>query len=153
VQQTLSWIPLEIAARAVTDILLSTNANTHLVYHIENPQRQPWESILLPISRRLSIPLVPFSDWLGMLRDQTSMPDVDEKKDYNVETPQEGYHRSSELLGFFERWFERMASGSLVLGMENATRVSLTLAEMEIVRPALLEKYMEYWCVKGLLPV
>jgi hypothetical protein len=45
-----------------------------------------------------------------------------------------------------------MASGSLVLGMENATRVSRALAEMDVVRPELLGRYVEYWRVKGLFP-
>jgi hypothetical protein len=106
----------------------------------------------LPISRTLSLPLVPYSDWLGKLRDQTRLPDSDEKKDHKTEPPHEGSHRSHELLGFFENWFERMASGSLVLGMENATRVSRALAEMDVVRPELLGRYVEYWRVKGLFP-
>lgn len=86
--QTLSWLPVDVTAASLSDILLSqaTKASTanrsrespelqplFPVYHLENPVRWPWNDVLDVLGSRLKqksaeqgleLPLVPYSNWL-----------------------------------------------------------------------------------------
>jgi hypothetical protein len=109
---------------------------------------------MVPLSQRLSLPLIPYHDWLELLRGHTTSSDSTDLIYSNGKVVVgDGGHRSHQLLEFFEGLFERVACGSLALGMENTGRVSNTLATVEAVGPELLERYVGFWRACGLLSV
>jgi hypothetical protein len=156
--QTLSWIPLDLAARSVSTILLLSPSNNpfspgdnHIVYHIENPQRQKWDSILTPLSKNLNLPLVGFGEWVDLLR---SHPSQNHKRpdDTTGNDTTDDIAFYEPLLHFFETFFEGMGCGAVVLGMERAKYACPeTLGRIEAISPNLLDKYTEYWKKSGVI--
>ncbi len=52
--KTLSWIPVDIAATSLLEILFQPHTpTTSRIYHLENPTRQSWPSMLAALSRSL----------------------------------------------------------------------------------------------------
>ncbi|KAL9583819.1 MAG: hypothetical protein Q9212_002492, partial [Teloschistes hypoglaucus] len=96
-QGTLSWIPVDQAAQVAIELLFNSKP-PELVYHLENPIRQPWPDVCTVLEANLSIPIrqrLPFQKWLDMVaaHDDTA----------------------SDLLEFLRDHFLHMSAGSLVL--------------------------------------
>lgn len=71
-QQTLSWVPVDRAAQVAMELMLSHEL-TALVYHLENPIRQPWSELCTLLENELSIPFkqrIPFQEWLDRVADR-----------------------------------------------------------------------------------
>ncbi|KAL2851873.1 hypothetical protein BJY01DRAFT_232774 [Aspergillus pseudoustus] len=131
---TLSWLPVNLAAAAVNEILLSPTP-LDLIYHLENPIRQPWHELLQTLSAELGISrILPMGQWL----DRVWTSPIDNNP-------------SKKLYGFFANDFVRMACGEVVMGTENARHVSGTLRGMDAVLPRTVEAYVTYWRDVGLL--
>jgi thioester reductase-like protein len=130
---TLSWIPVNRAARAVTELLFSTEF--HPYYHLENPTRQPWQVVIRDLASILGgpdnpLPLIPFPEWLRRVRDLGSNP---------AKNP------AFQILNFLGKDFLRMASGVVVLETSKARLHSPTLAGSSPLTRKHLEEYVEYW--------
>ncbi|KAI5119730.1 hypothetical protein M0805_008660 [Coniferiporia weirii] len=63
--QTISWIAIDTAARAVAEM---RNSRVQ-VLHLAHPNPVSWASLFGPISVDLGIPLVPYADWLARLEE------------------------------------------------------------------------------------
>lgn len=61
--QDISWIPIDIAARAVCEMRNSS----HRVLHLAHPNPAAWTAIFSAASDELRIPLVPYSEWFKKL--------------------------------------------------------------------------------------
>ncbi|MCJ1243592.1 hypothetical protein MMC30_000789 [Trapelia coarctata] len=134
--QTLSWLPVDCAAEAISELLLTTRP-TDLVYHLENPVRQPWQDALTLIASKLGFSdtdLLPFDDWL----DTVSMSAGDENP-------------AKLLIDFFKADFRHMACGNVMLSTENAQKVSSTLREMDVISDATISAYIDRWRSIGFL--
>ncbi|KIA75341.1 NRPS-like enzyme [Aspergillus ustus] len=134
-QSTLSWIPVDLAAATINEILLSP-APLDLIYHLENPIRQPWHELLQFLSAELDISQsLPMDQWLDRV--------------WNA--PIENNNPAKKLYNFFANDFVRMACGEVVMGTENTRRVSATLRGMDAVLPKMVEGYVAYWRDVGML--
>ncbi|KAJ7584629.1 hypothetical protein C8J56DRAFT_1090464, partial [Mycena floridula] len=125
---TLSWIPVNRASTVLLECLFSKNFS--LFYHLENPTRQSWSTILQYLSTSLSpdpLPLIPFEKWLDLVR---------ESGEKNPAWP---------LTKFMENDFERMSSGSVSLGTEFCRRDSATLEQSGPIERDCVEEYVAYW--------
>ncbi|KAJ5170455.1 acylglycerophosphoethanolamine acyltransferase [Penicillium coprophilum] len=130
---TYSWIPVDIAAKAIRDIL-TTLQPTNLVYHVENPVRQPWKALLTVLARQLnlsSLVTIPLDLWLRKVESQNNL--------------------LSELEDFLRGEFLRLAGGRLILDTTQARKVSYTLRTCNGVTPDLVCKYIEVWQKEGFL--
>ena len=78
----------------------------------------------------MPFPLVPLSDWIRCVRDLGDDPST------NI---------AFKILGFLERDFERMASGTVILRTALTREDSLTLVRSTAVDNMHLEKYVAYW--------
>ncbi|KAF2205455.1 acetyl-CoA synthetase-like protein [Delitschia confertaspora ATCC 74209] len=137
-QGTLSWIPVNHAASVVSDILL-TPSPLNLVYHVENPLRQPWHDLLLTLSNSLNLPItetLPFPQWLVALQSVSS---------------KDNSSQAMKLVEFFEEDFERMACGNVVMDTYQARRVSGALRKVSVVKEEVVERYVRYWRGCGFL--
>ncbi|TDL22741.1 acetyl-CoA synthetase-like protein [Rickenella mellea] len=58
-----TWVPVDIAAQAIVEMRTSNQQVMHLV-HLKPTT---WSSIVKPIAQSLSVPTVPYNDWLAKL--------------------------------------------------------------------------------------
>ncbi|KAF2994038.1 putative secondary metabolism biosynthetic enzyme [Curvularia kusanoi] len=139
---TLSWLPLDVAAECIVDILFSGVAvegnDEGCVYHLENPMRQPWEEVLSIIASELGIvSRLPYRDWV------TAMSNVpDEQIEQNP---------AKKMAKFFVEDFESMSSGRVVMGTERTRRVSKTLRTVGPLDADLIREYVHKWVMGGFL--
>lgn len=137
--QTCSWIPVDRAANAVTDILLTT-PSTETVYHLENPVRQSWHEVLSVLARNLDLhkaEFLPFDDWLDAVRTST---------DDAAET-----NPAKQLAEFFKTDFRHMACGNVILDTEKARKASAALRSIDVVSDETIAAYINDWRRIGFL--
>ncbi|KAL3444530.1 hypothetical protein BJX65DRAFT_319885 [Aspergillus insuetus] len=126
---TLSWLPVNHAASAISEILLSPTP-LKLIHHLENPIRQSWHDLLRIISAEVNVPqIIPMGEWLDRV--------------WN--TPIENNNPAKKLYDFFADDFVRMACGEVVLGTDCARSVSGTLRGVDAVSEETVRGYLRYW--------
>ncbi|KAH7045206.1 putative NRPS-like enzyme [Macrophomina phaseolina] len=131
---TLSWIPVDVAARAVGDILLlGAEDSTDLgIYHIENPVRQAWSDVMRSLATRLGLDqetaLLPYGEWLGLVAERAGPASP-----------------ARRLLDFFEGDFLHMACGGVVLDTYRARKASPALRQLGAVGDEQMDRVVEYW--------
>ncbi|CUS10367.1 unnamed protein product [Tuber aestivum] len=130
IKGTLSWIPVDRAARVVIELLFQPSPPDP-VYHLENPMRQPWSDLLVLLSRALGLrsKIIPFEAWLERVR---SITDVEKNP-------------AGKVVKFLEEEFTAMASGAVVLDTKRARRVSRTLAGSGGIESRHVDLYVKYW--------
>ncbi|KAF4610126.1 hypothetical protein D9613_010407 [Agrocybe pediades] len=69
---TISWIPVHLAASAITDMRRTDDR----VLHIVHPKPVQWSTIMKSLSETLNVPLVPYMEWFARL--ESSANDEDE---------------------------------------------------------------------------
>ncbi|GAB1316616.1 hypothetical protein MFIFM68171_06826 [Madurella fahalii] len=137
---TLSWLPVDTAAAAISEILLSPEP-IGLMYHVENPLRQDWYTAMSTIAEELGFPssaLVDFDEWVA-------------KAEGSAQPQESGGESVSMLMDFFKHDFERMASGGVILDTSKARQVSPTLRDADIVEREEIAKYVREWRRSGFL--
>ncbi|KAJ5547161.1 hypothetical protein N7494_004746 [Penicillium frequentans] len=132
-----SWLPLDIAAATVSDLLLDP-AHPRMVYHIENPARQPWHELLGHLSAHLGLPTIPYKEWLSRMETTADS----EKGPPNP---------AKKLKELFEEDFLHMSCGSVVMSTTSATSVSAALRSATPVSLETLLLYIEQWRRAGFL--
>ncbi|PLB44277.1 putative polyketide synthase [Aspergillus steynii IBT 23096] len=140
---TLSWYPVDLVASTLADLLLSksspTQEDNQLIYHIDNPARQPWKEMISSLASTLDIPLdriVPYEQWLDRMRRFRASP---------VDNP------ALQLLDLFTYYFIPMSCGGLVLDTEKTRVHSPTMQSMQPVSGDLVKLYVEAWKRSGFL--
>jgi hypothetical protein len=136
-EQTLSWLPVDLAASSLADILFGHNS-LQLVYHLENPNRQSWPDMILTLRKVLHLSedsVIAMDDWLALI---TSVPDAD--------------NPAKLLADFFERDFIKMSCGSIILETVASQASSATLRDVKPVNESSIGAYIAYWRSLSLLP-
>ena len=87
IRQTVSFVPLDVAAKAIADMRDSPTQ----VLHLAHPSPVAWNSLIQPTADILSVPLVYYRDWVSRLER------IDD--DDNLNEPQ----NALRLLDFFQR--------------------------------------------------
>ncbi|KAJ0100726.1 hypothetical protein J7T55_009318 [Diaporthe amygdali] len=129
---TLSWLPVNLAAVALSEILLSPKP-MQLVYHVENPVRQEWTTVVGLIAKELGHPpssLVSLKKWL----EQATQQD-----------PKQSDSRSTFLLQFVKDHFEHMSAGGIVLDTRKAQEAFPSLKTISEVPGGTITKYVQRW--------
>ncbi|KIY67026.1 acetyl-CoA synthetase-like protein [Cylindrobasidium torrendii FP15055 ss-10] len=121
---SLSWMPVNRAASVLVELLFSSRFRE--VYHLENPARQSWRDTLDALSSILELPMVPFDDWMVRVRESGSTP-------------------ASKIAGFLEGDFMKLATGSVVLGTDEARADSATLETSSRLDKSHIEEYVAHW--------
>ncbi|RDW93186.1 uncharacterized protein DSM5745_00508 [Aspergillus mulundensis] len=145
---TLSWIPINTAAKVLGDILLSAqlSASQAQIYHLENPIRQSWSDVLDMLANGLGISSdgaerLPFDLWLSQVKES-----IDNDKAEPTDRVE-----FQMLAEFLEKDFRRMATGGIILDTQNTRAASSTLRYMEEVSPHVIRKYIAEWKRSGFL--
>jgi hypothetical protein len=119
--------------------LLCETIDAYPIYHVENPQRQPWREMIRVVAELLGIPgnhIVPYAEWVRRVRD-SSVP--------VSENP------ALRIAEFFEVDFIRMSSGGLVLDTKHSVGHSRTLRELRPVSKDIVGRYVQKWRDDGFL--
>lgn len=139
-----SWTPVDAVAGTLADLLLRLDddggvSGTYRVYHIDNPVRQPWRSLLLVLARELKIPeegIVLFREWVRRVR---SFPG------FAQDNP------AAKLIDFLDDNFIRMSCGGMFLDTSKSCEHSNTLRTVAPVSAEVVKKYVDWWKAAGIL--
>ncbi len=132
--QTVSWVPVDIAASTLLEVLQS---NEHIV-HLTSPRPVAWSDIFKPIAAKLKVPLVPASEWLERLRADAA----------RSESQSRGHESAHALIDFFEATFSEK---EVLFGTENVVKVSPSLRNMQPLGEEDALKWLEFWDKLGFL--
>jgi hypothetical protein len=125
-----------MAADTLIDIMLSLPP-LELVYHLENPIRQPWHEVLVILSEELGLDgnaLTSLDKWLA-----------------GIKTMTENAASTDLLIDFFENDFQHMSGGGVVLDTRFSRAVSPTLQHADVVEDELVAAYVKQWKLRGIL--
>ncbi|KAK0669808.1 hypothetical protein QBC41DRAFT_273799 [Cercophora samala] len=134
---TVSWLPVDHAAQALTEMLLSPQVLPPFL-HLENPIRQPMRDIIAIMGRELNVKpsreagtLIPFEEWLDLATRSGQI--------------------SASLKDFFEEDFRVLGQGKIVLDTTLSRPVSKTLGSESGVAKEVVEGYVRKWKATGFL--
>ncbi|KAL1938320.1 hypothetical protein VTO73DRAFT_11771 [Trametes versicolor] len=129
-EDTVSWVPVDVAASALLEMLYSGEQ----VLHLSAPRPVPWNTVFGPIAEWLGVPLVPPSEWLAKLRESAKAAESG---------PKVGAHDSAHnLLPFFEA---AMSIKELKFDNGKAVTVSKALAELQPLGKDDALKWLQFW--------
>ncbi|KAL9108297.1 MAG: hypothetical protein Q9227_006895 [Pyrenula ochraceoflavens] len=129
---TLSWLPVDVAATAVADLLLCEKEEGRgVTYQLENPVRQSWADVIDLLARELSLPVIEYDEWMQRVKKHA---DVDE-----ADNP------AGRLLEFFERDFRRMGTGKVVMDVGEMREVSEAVRRIDGVSQEVVGRYLGFW--------
>jgi hypothetical protein len=124
----------------VVELLLDARP-VHLVYHIENPARQPWGELLNQLSEHIGLgtpaSTVEYNEWLA-----------------RVQAAQDSHlapNPSKALVDFFEKDFQRMSCGGIVLDTAITRKISSSLRSATPVDSKTIARYISNWRQLGFL--
>ncbi|KAK2608172.1 hypothetical protein N8I77_006797 [Diaporthe amygdali] len=135
---TLSWLPVDVAARSMVELLFSSGP-MKLAYHVENPIRQDWMAVMSEIAKELGHKpscFVEFEEWTRLINQRGS---TDNDSD------------SGLLTDFLGKEFQHMSDGDIVLDTSRARKVSKILRNAQSVSSQTIAKYVQAWREVGLL--
>lgn len=122
----------------MTDLLLSSSPIS-LTYHLENPTRQDWTTVMTVIAKELGYPpscLLEFEEWARLM---------------GQKIPQDRDVGSDILMEFLVKDFQQMSAGGIVLDTSKTQQVSATLRNAGGVSGETIVKYVQAWKDSGLL--
>lgn len=137
-RQTVSFVPLDVAAKAIADMRDSPTQ----ILHLAHPSPVQWNSLIQPTADILSVPLVYYHDWVSRLE----RIDDDENSDE--------YPSALRLLDFFQRSdldgspggpsASSEVMGFPTLSMKRSIEYLPRLSEMRGIVGE-VGKWLEYW--------
>ena len=141
----MTWFPAYDAARAFTEIRHSREPIVHLVH----PRPASWRSILEPIAKELSVPLVPYDQWVGTLESSVEQGTAQEVEAMRL-------NPALRLLQFFKAQSNAMtpdkeAMGLVFISTDKAVRVSESLARMPQLDGERARMWLAAWRKSGFL--
>ncbi|KAK0642649.1 Non-reducing polyketide synthase azaA [Lasiodiplodia hormozganensis] len=128
-----SWLPVDRAAAALSDILLQDQQMPNRFYHLENPIRQPLVDVGTFVIDELKLQQkrpIPFENWLERVAAT-------------------GY--ASSLINFFQNEFRSLADGSTALETSASRKASLYLRGERGIGKDLVVEYIRRWKKLGFL--
>ncbi|PPJ51355.1 hypothetical protein CBER1_10052 [Cercospora berteroae] len=139
-QDTVDWVPMDLAAKSVFEISTSSNASSSLplaVTHLINPHNSTWQSSLLPTihSHLPSAKIVPYSTWLEALKSTPVTPEELEKKP------------GLKILDFYRALQAEGGGGSPPMETSETQKVSETVRTMPAIDGKMMVKWLGEWGV------
>ncbi|KAJ7046114.1 hypothetical protein C8F04DRAFT_1322704 [Mycena alexandri] len=137
-----AWLPVHIAAEAMVDLLESPTAG---IVHLINPQPLPWRTLATIVATELSVPLVPYTEWLDRIEHAAKAEDP--------AVPL----RASHLLQFFRSLSDQNSGGGDAFGFPKLL-MTQALASSQSLRSGRcqlgakdVKEWIKYWRNGGLL--
>ncbi|PWY68472.1 acetyl-CoA synthetase-like protein [Aspergillus heteromorphus CBS 117.55] len=132
------WVSVDSLARIITELLLNPRCNRSTypaVFHLVNPSRTSWASLVPAIQARYPVQPVPLTEWLADLQ---AIPDP---SDQEVEAKP-----ALKLLGFFRALADNDAAVlSADISVDRAKEGSPTMAALGPVSCAQMSNWLAQW--------
>jgi hypothetical protein len=144
--QDISWISLHTAGKAIIEMRDSPIPILHLV----NPHPVSWSVLLKPIANELSVPLVPYAEWLRRLEKGFTERENADKEDamhYSKDHPED--NPALPLIHYFRVAANRETFGFSHVGVEHAAQISHSLRNAEMLTPEDALKWVQWWKQEG----
>ncbi|KAJ6458386.1 hypothetical protein C8R47DRAFT_1203181 [Mycena vitilis] len=136
-----AWLPVQIAARAIIDMLEFTSSTQ--IVHLINPRPVSWSILAKVIADNFGVPVVPYAEWLAKLESASQIP----------ETPKS--FRAPRLMPFFRAQngrtaaaeafgFPKMVSTNAVTASQSLRFTNCQLGEKDV------KEWLRYWRSVGL---
>ena len=123
----------------MAEALIHTRNSPYPILHLTHPNPVPWANLIAPISSRLKLPLVPFSEWMQRLRASA----------VNTDTGVQDGNPALNLLDVFEQGekavAEKEAMGLRTLDMSRAVEAAPMLGVMKTLSDEDVERWLSYW--------
>ncbi|CAE7151180.1 unnamed protein product [Rhizoctonia solani] len=158
---TVSWLPLDIAARSIIDTCITCDEELPPVIHASHPLPVPWVDIMTAFSEVLtphigcSLPVVELEEWNKRVAQKAANfqgSDVDRYQRYpstKIQGMVDGMAHADQLLRSRDEK-DVESAGTVRLVTRNAERISKGLKSTPGLGKAHVEKWVKYWEPKGL---
>lgn len=138
-------LPADATARAIRDM----RSSSELYLHLAHPYSIPWSVILDSVAQELSLPQVPFDQWLSALEKSGEGLSAESEVEMTRDNP------ALKLLDFFTQGTGtlgmRGAFNIQALDVSNARRVSRTLNKLSPLTGDAARSWISYWRRTGFL--
>ncbi|KAI0673258.1 acetyl-CoA synthetase-like protein [Trametes maxima] len=136
IDNTVSWVPIDIAATALLEMISSGEP----VLHLTSPKPVSWNTVFAPLAEQLGATLVPSTKWLAKLR----LSALDARKGPNAD----GHDSAHNLVPFFEAV---LSMKELKFDTQKAVKTSGTLANISPLDGEDAKKWVQFWKSIGFL--
>ncbi|EPQ49802.1 hypothetical protein GLOTRDRAFT_141659 [Gloeophyllum trabeum ATCC 11539] len=141
-----SWLPADVAGASLVEMRRSSAP----ILHLAHPKPVPWSTVLKPLSEKMGVPLVPYSDWLAKLEATIS-------SHAHVAVAQATGNPALRNMDFFrgaektstDRELEAMGFPRLVV--EVAKREAPSLQKVTALGADDVDRWLSYWRAVGFL--
>lgn len=65
--QTIAWIPVDVAARAVFEMRRSLTSSSLRFFHLAHPRPVQWTTVMGPLAHSLGLRTVSYDEWIALL--------------------------------------------------------------------------------------
>ncbi|EGO29034.1 hypothetical protein SERLADRAFT_444920 [Serpula lacrymans var. lacrymans S7.9] len=141
--QSVTWIPMAVAARAITEM---RNAGAPIL-HVAHPKGTPWSTIFQHFSKSLNVPIVPYKQWLDLLEDsslhsKSSAPARENPASIILDFFRAAKPSTEEAMGLPRMSINEAQAASTVLGSGSLSALGASDVEL----------WLNYWRKTGFLP-
>ena len=105
--QEISWIPVDVAAKAVFEMRNATASYLHLAH----PRPVPWSAVMHPLAQQLGLPVVSYQEWFAALRKSGEGLDADHEVEAMRNNP------ALKIFDFYTDLMAKQAKPTPVMGM------------------------------------
>nr|WGM49229.1 carboxylic acid reductase [Boreostereum vibrans] len=133
--EDISFVPVDIAASALLDMLGSDEPVLHLVH----PYTVSWDVISHTAAEVLGVPIIPYKEWVSRLHTAAQSANGEAAR----------HNPAIKLLEFFERDMGESSDG--IISTDKAVQVSPSLKGLTKLDRKDVELWMAYWKKVGLL--
>lgn len=157
IEGAMSWLPVDFAAESLSQLLLAPLSHAGcLVYHLENPVRQPAQELMAVIASKLGLgdnAFLAMDQWLERICAAADEPReiCQELDDTLIPKQVVDPNPAKRLAGFFREDFQHMTRGDVVMDSQIARKTSATLAGMNAIGADVIAKYIIHWKMVGFL--
>ncbi|KAJ7167454.1 male sterility protein-domain-containing protein, partial [Mycena filopes] len=138
-----TWLPVDVAAAAIVELLAASPASVKPILNLVHPHPISWTTLARIMAAELSVPIVPYTQWLDQLEKAT-------------ERDKEQLLRASHLIQFFQAHRSKAESegdafGSSETRMDNMMDASISLrSQVFPLERKDVQQWLEYWRGAGL---
>ncbi|KAI0651021.1 acetyl-CoA synthetase-like protein [Trametes meyenii] len=136
VDNTVSWVPIDVAATALLEMLHSGVP----VLHLTSPKPISWNTVFAPLAEQLDATLVSSAEWLAKLRQSAQ----DAQKGPNAD----GHDSAHNLVPFFEA---ALSAKEVKFDTQKAVEASGALANICPLDGEDAKKWVRFWKSVGFL--
>ncbi|KAJ5624193.1 hypothetical protein N7510_000502 [Penicillium lagena] len=132
------WIPVDTLSSIMGEIVNTRRANSSknlcAVFHLTNPSKVPWSSLIPAIQKKYAVEPVELAAWVNKLE--------------NIQSPTSAEVRRKpalKLLGFYRALLDKSSALSVVLDVRRAQEASAVMRSLGPISVPLMLNWLQQW--------